>query len=412
MPLPYKIFTIYAREDASHLSELLGQLRPLEIGKQVEVWSDREINPGVVWEKEIVRNLDTADIILILVSSAYYKSSYIHEVEIKHAVTRHEKGEARVLPIIVRPCSFRDDPLVTSLQVLPTDGKPVTDRKYWPEPDEAWLDVVDGVKRTINNMREAEQYSERTALEIAERERQEDERRHQAEQRQREAQKQRIRDESARQEREKAENDAWQIAQVTTTLTSFQDYLAKYPNGLHSNEARAAIADLKTPEQVISHQYKSATLRQNNSTLTYAYHDFSTKSLLAAIAGAAATFFSGWVIWGMVLNTFFAANTSEAAKATMVVEPAIWAIFLANLAWSLLITLLYVRWANIATFVTGAKAGAWIFFLVALGTDLFMYASMRPWTLTATLVDPILNAVQGAIGGGVVGWVLGYGNRA
>ncbi|MFN0173762.1 MAG: TIR domain-containing protein [Saprospiraceae bacterium] len=156
MPHPYKVFTIYAREDAQYLEELRGQLRPLEIAGRIKVWSDREINPGVDWEKEIVQNLDTADIILILVSAAYYSSVYIHEKEIKYALTRHESGEAKVLPIIVRSCAFGDDPVISRLQVLPTDGKPVTDRRHWPERDEAWLDVVTGVKRTLDILRSAE----------------------------------------------------------------------------------------------------------------------------------------------------------------------------------------------------------------------------------------------------------------
>jgi hypothetical protein len=120
------------------------------------MWSDREINPGVDWEKEIVQHLDSADIILILVSAAYYNSAYIHEKEIKYAINRHERGETKVLPVIVRPCHFLDDPVISRLQVLPTDGKPVTDRRHWAERDDAWLDVVAGVKRTIDALRNAE----------------------------------------------------------------------------------------------------------------------------------------------------------------------------------------------------------------------------------------------------------------
>lgn len=156
MPQPYNVFTIYAREDARLLSELLSQLKPLEISGRIKVWSDREINPGVQWEQEIVGHLDSADIILILVSPAYYNSEYIHRVEIKRAVERHQHGEAKVLPIIVRPCAFEDDPLVNSLQVLPTDGKAVTDHDHWSSQDKAWLDVINGVKRTLNEFREVE----------------------------------------------------------------------------------------------------------------------------------------------------------------------------------------------------------------------------------------------------------------
>ncbi len=167
MPQPYKLFTIYAREDEQYLKELLGQLRPLELAGRIKVWSDREINPGVEWEKAIVQKLDTADIILILVSSAYYSSVYIHDVEIKYAISRHEQGEARVLPVIVRPCSFLDDPIISKLQVLPTDGNAVTDRRHWHERDDAWLDVVAGVKRTLDLLLAAELEKEKSAREAA-----------------------------------------------------------------------------------------------------------------------------------------------------------------------------------------------------------------------------------------------------
>lgn len=56
MPQPYKLFTIYAREDAQYLEELRGQLRPLEHAGRIRVWSDRKINPGVDWEREIIHN--------------------------------------------------------------------------------------------------------------------------------------------------------------------------------------------------------------------------------------------------------------------------------------------------------------------------------------------------------------------
>ena len=204
MPQPYKIFTIYAREDAQYLEELRGQLRPLEIAGRIRVWSDREINPGVDWEQEIVQNLDSADIILILVSAAYYNSAYIHEKEIKYAIARHERGEAKVLPVIVRSCHFLADPVISRLQVLPADGKPVTDRRHWAERDDAWFDVVEGVKRTIDIIRDAEKCPEQETREAAEQKKIEEMRAHHAEIEaiERRQQEQRIRNEQARQEQE------------------------------------------------------------------------------------------------------------------------------------------------------------------------------------------------------------------
>lgn len=138
----------------------------------------------------------------------------------------------------------------------------------------------------------------------------------------------------------------------------------------------------------------------------------NTKVLLAALAGAVTTFLTGWVLYGMALKGFFDANTVETARSVMRGENMImWSIFIGCLAWSLLLALLYNRYAAITSFKGGAMAGAWIMFLVALGADFFSYASMDIGTMNATLVDPVINAVQGAIAGGVIGWVLGYGKK-
>jgi len=69
-----------------------------------------------------------------------------------------------VLPIIVRPCSWEDDPVINRLQVLPTDGKPVTDKRSWQERDDAWLDVVTGLKRTLLLLDQAEKKHIEAAL--------------------------------------------------------------------------------------------------------------------------------------------------------------------------------------------------------------------------------------------------------
>ncbi len=269
MPLPYKVFTIYAREDAAYIKELRGQLRPLEIAGRIRVWSDREINPGVDWEQEIVHSLDTADIILILVSAAYYNSVYIHEKEIKYALARHEKGEAKVLPIILRPCSFGDDPVISRLQVLPTDGKPVTDRRSWPERDDAWLDVVLGLKRTLQLLDDAEQdrlkaiadakKAEADAKERAradkaaadkarnaEAARQEQEA---AQQREQEAQRAaQVRAAEAMREQEAAyhrEHQAvWEQALALDAVETYQQYLNRFPQGTYTGDARRRIKQL------------------------------------------------------------------------------------------------------------------------------------------------------------------------
>ena len=100
---PLRIFCSYAHEDEEHLNDLQDWLRGLQRQGLIEWWHDRGISPGWEWEEAIDKNLRTADIILLLVTPDFMASDYVFEKEIGRAIERHERGEARVIPIIVRP---------------------------------------------------------------------------------------------------------------------------------------------------------------------------------------------------------------------------------------------------------------------------------------------------------------------
>ncbi len=63
----------------------------------------------------------------------------------KRALERHQRGEARVIPIILRPCDWRTSPFA-HLQCLPRGGIAVT---TWQNLDEAFLAITDGLRRVI-----------------------------------------------------------------------------------------------------------------------------------------------------------------------------------------------------------------------------------------------------------------------
>ena len=63
-----EVFFCYAREDEALLNKLKTHLRPLQRQGLIDVWYDREISAGTEWEQEIKQHLNTAQIILLLVS--------------------------------------------------------------------------------------------------------------------------------------------------------------------------------------------------------------------------------------------------------------------------------------------------------------------------------------------------------
>jgi uncharacterized membrane protein HdeD (DUF308 family) len=147
---PLRIFCSYSHRDEEYLNELRTWLRGLERQGLIESWHDRKITPGWEWEEAIDKNLRTADVILFLVTPDFMASDYVYEKEIGKAVERHERGEARVIPIIVRPADWQWTSFgKLRVQALPKDAKPIT---TWLNRDEAWLDVYRGIRNAVQEL--------------------------------------------------------------------------------------------------------------------------------------------------------------------------------------------------------------------------------------------------------------------
>src|SRR5205085_12062076 len=95
----------------------------------------------------ISQQLNTAHIILLLISPDFMNSDYCYGIEMKRALERHENGDAYVVPIILRYVYWQGEPL-GKLQALPTDAKPV---KSWPDQDEALYNVTEGIRKVVNS---------------------------------------------------------------------------------------------------------------------------------------------------------------------------------------------------------------------------------------------------------------------
>ena len=66
-------------------------------------WHDREILPGEEWEQAIDTHLNTANLILLLISPDFMASDYCYGKEMHRALERHQAGTYCVVPILLRP---------------------------------------------------------------------------------------------------------------------------------------------------------------------------------------------------------------------------------------------------------------------------------------------------------------------
>lgn len=102
---------------------------------------------GDVLDDDISRELEAADLFLLLVSPDFIASNYCVEREMRRALERHDAGEARVIPIIVEPCNWAEMPRLRQLKAVPKDGEPISE---WANANNAYLNVVQEIRRIVD----------------------------------------------------------------------------------------------------------------------------------------------------------------------------------------------------------------------------------------------------------------------
>ncbi len=142
---PITLFYSYAHEDELLCNELEKHLSLLRRHGLIAEWHDHQIVAGTEWAHEIDEHLETASIILLLISPDFLASDYCYDIEMERALERHKRGEAHVIPIIVRPVDWHDAPFA-HLHCLPGDGKPITE---WDNQDAAFREITQGIRRVL-----------------------------------------------------------------------------------------------------------------------------------------------------------------------------------------------------------------------------------------------------------------------
>jgi hypothetical protein len=153
-----RVYYSYDSEDEKLQADLQKHLAVLKRSQQIEDWGYRNIKAGEEWRIQSNDNLDNAQIILLLISADYLASDYCFGYEMTRAIERHRAGEARVIPIILRPSDWENTLIgqtpnalsLSDLQALPKDAKPVT---KWTNRDEAFLDIARGIRAVIAELK-------------------------------------------------------------------------------------------------------------------------------------------------------------------------------------------------------------------------------------------------------------------
>jgi TIR domain len=142
------LFYSYAHADIELRDQLDKHLSLLRRSGLIAQWYDRDISAGTEWADQIDQHLNTAHIVLLLISADFLSSDYCYSIEMTRALERHDIGEARVIPILLRHVDWEGAPFAR-LQVLPQNASPIIN---WTDRDLAFKDISIQIRKVVKEL--------------------------------------------------------------------------------------------------------------------------------------------------------------------------------------------------------------------------------------------------------------------
>ena len=150
MAVKPRLFYSYSHKDESFRGALVRTLALLRRRDHLVDWSDRKILPGQQIGTTIRKEIDSANIVVFLLSPDFLSSdACIEEWERSRTTGTQDRLRFRV-PIILRPCAWQDLLCEDDIKALPVDGKPIS---TYDQQDIAWQEVYEGIKSVVDRLR-------------------------------------------------------------------------------------------------------------------------------------------------------------------------------------------------------------------------------------------------------------------
>lgn len=154
-----RIFVSYSHKDSGARQQLDIHLAVLK-RDNVSTWFDGDLNAGDELDPNIGLELKKANIFVALFSPEYLNSRYCWELEYNKAMIRRARGTMHVVVVVVRPCDWKST-AAARFKLLPRDGRAVT---KWGSTDEAFLDVVGGLRSVVAAFRKEQATTTKTPV--------------------------------------------------------------------------------------------------------------------------------------------------------------------------------------------------------------------------------------------------------
>jgi hypothetical protein len=156
-----KIFLSYSHKDEADKDRLVTHLTLMKRQGLIAPWDDRQILPAEEWEPSIQKYLDEAELILLLISADFLASDFCWDRELQRAMERHDRGDAKVVPVFIQPCDWKGAPF-GKLQGVPKDAVPICDFKT---PAHGFTEAAKTIRRLVEALQQQPQHTQATGHE-------------------------------------------------------------------------------------------------------------------------------------------------------------------------------------------------------------------------------------------------------
>ena len=120
-----KVFISYSRKDARWLERLRVHLRPLVRESDIDVWDDTKIQPGAEWREEIKMAIDSAKVVVLLMSADFLASDFIARDELPPLLDAAKNEGVIILPMILSQCQFDRTESLSRFQAVNDPNRPL-----------------------------------------------------------------------------------------------------------------------------------------------------------------------------------------------------------------------------------------------------------------------------------------------
>jgi len=144
------LFISYSHKNERWLERLEVHLKPLHLNGKIDVWSDKRLNPGDDWTREIKAALARAEVAVLLVSADFLASDFIVAVELTSLLQLAERQSCKVIPIIVGSCLFSSIKDLQHFQAINSPGKPLEGMKK-AKQEEVLCQVALAIEKHLEN---------------------------------------------------------------------------------------------------------------------------------------------------------------------------------------------------------------------------------------------------------------------